>query len=417
MSTWRRNFLAVWLANTITAVGMMAFLPFLPLYLEEMGVTDERALRMWSGVLVGAAPLMAAFMGPVWGSLGDRLGRKPMIVRANLAICLFVGAMAFARTPLQLLTLRLLQGVFSGYIAPSLTLVSAQTDDARQGRVVGTLQTGVILGMAVGPLLGGALADQWGYRPVFFVTAALSLLAVFVVALGAREERPPQAAGEKDEAVSGQAASALRGLWRGVLRDVRTVVAGGPLRQLVLAAFALRLGAAIVDPILSLFVRTLHGVDVGAVATMTGTIFAVRGVATLVTTPFWGWLGDRFGHGRMMTLCGMGTGMAMLPQAFVDDVGTLLVLRLVSGACMAGTVPALWALAAKLSPSAKRGSAYGLTFSSLGLAHALGPLGGGTLAALFGLRSVFVVSTVLLLAAALVVRRVPVVARPATETR
>ncbi|MBM3984293.1 MAG: multidrug efflux MFS transporter, partial [Planctomycetes bacterium] len=180
----RRTFQLVWLNNFVTAIGMMGFLPLFPLLLRDLGLRDDAAVKAWSGVLVGAAPLTAAFMGPVWGVVGDRIGRKPMMVRANLAITLFVGLMAFARTPGQLLALRLLQGVFSGFIAPSITLVSVSTPLQRQGHVTGLLATAVVAGSLVGPTLGGLVADHAGFAAVFAGCAALSSLAAALVAWG-----------------------------------------------------------------------------------------------------------------------------------------------------------------------------------------------------------------------------------------
>jgi len=124
MGDWKRTYRAVWLANLITSVGMMSFLPFFPSLLEEMGVDSPVAVRVWAGAIFGAAPLSATLMSPIWGALGDRLGRKLMICRAMIAIAVFVGGMYFAQTPLQLLALRIGQGLFSGFIPPSITLVS-----------------------------------------------------------------------------------------------------------------------------------------------------------------------------------------------------------------------------------------------------------------------------------------------------
>ena len=118
MGNWKRTYRAVWLANLITSVGMMSFLPFFPSLLEEMGVSGDTAVRAWAGAIFGAAPLSATLMSPIWGALGDRLGRKLMVCRAMFAIALFVGGMYFASTPLQLLLMRIGQGLFSGFIPP-----------------------------------------------------------------------------------------------------------------------------------------------------------------------------------------------------------------------------------------------------------------------------------------------------------
>ena len=124
MERWKQTYWAVWVSNLVTAIGMMSFLPFFPGHLRALGVTDPASIATWAGVIYGTAPLSAALTAPIWGALGDRIGRRLMVLRSMLAITVFVGAMAFARSPLELFILRFLQGVFSGFLAPSMTLVS-----------------------------------------------------------------------------------------------------------------------------------------------------------------------------------------------------------------------------------------------------------------------------------------------------
>lgn len=149
-----------------------------------------------------------------------------------------------------------------------------------------------------------------------------------------------------------------------------------------------------------LFIETLEGYDPALLATVTGLVFGVTMVATLVLTPVWGRLGDRSGAGRLLAICATGAGLAYLPQAFVGDVFTLGVLRFLSGAFLAGIFPAAYTMTAQHSSRERRGSAYGFTFSSLILANALGPLAGGTLAATLGLAPLIVLGALLMLGAA-----------------
>ena len=162
MHSWRHTYWVVFVSNLITAVGMMSFLPFFPAILQDLGVVDPDARAAWSGVCFGAAPLAAAFMGPIWGSIGDRFGRKLMLVRALLAIAVFVGAMGLATSPWHLLFLRLGQGVFSGFVPPSITLVSVASPREIQGRVTGSLQAALPIGMILGPLAGNFIQAAHG---------------------------------------------------------------------------------------------------------------------------------------------------------------------------------------------------------------------------------------------------------------
>jgi DHA1 family multidrug resistance protein-like MFS transporter len=382
---WRRNFVLVWVNNFVTAVGMMAFLPFWPLYLGEVGVEDPRLVRLWSGLLVAGAPLTAVFMAPVWGVLGDRIGRKWMMLRANLAICLFVGCMSLVATPWLLLLLRLGQGVFSGFVAPSLTLVSVSTPKEKQGQVTGLLHTAVLAGGACGPLLGGFVSHEFGHRWVFVVCASLSAAAFLVTFLFVRE---PASSSNR----SGQQESLKQRLGA----DLAEFLARGPFRALLISVFIVRFGAALIEPTLALFVRQLLGDEEARVELLTGWVASALAVATLVFAPFWGRWGDRIGYARLLTICSAGCAVLYLAQGFASSVNWLYGLRFAGGAFLAGIVPTAYAMAAQQSSQDRRGSAFGLAFSSLGLANALGPLMGGVLAASMGLRPMFLVAAALM---------------------
>lgn len=415
METWRRNFRVVWAANFVTAIGMTTFLPLFPLHLREIGVVEDRSVAIWSGALVAAAPLTAAFMGPLWGALGDRIGRKPMLLRANVAITLFVGAMGFVATPWLLLLLRLLQGIFSGFIAPAMTLVSVSAPPQQQGRIAGTLHTSVLAGNIVGPALGGFIGDHWGHRLTFFLCAALSIVAAVAIAAGVTEVAAPRTNDGATCGSNGSARATARAAtsrshgwhdaWRDLLRDAREFVAAGPLRTMVLGVLAVRGGAVLVDPVLALFLGTLRGGHDERLGTTTGLAFGATAAATLLVTPLWGRLGDERGHGRLLGRCGALAALCLLPQAFVGHVAQLGALRFASGVFLAGVLPSAFGLAASLSSIERRGAANGFMFSAIGLANALGPMLGGLCAsgldrAGFGVRPLFVASAALVFAGA-----------------
>ena len=148
---------------------------------EALGMADRDEIALWAGFCYGAAPFSAALTSPLWGVLGDRVGRKIMVVRSLLAITVFVGLMYFARTPMQLLVLRVLQGAFSGFAAPSLTLVSVGAPLGEQGRLSGALQTAMAAGTVLGPVLGAILVPWVGCADVFLVVSALSLASAAAV--------------------------------------------------------------------------------------------------------------------------------------------------------------------------------------------------------------------------------------------
>ncbi|MCS7003646.1 MAG: MFS transporter, partial [Dehalococcoidia bacterium] len=139
----------------LSVMGYSLMVPFLPLYLQELGVRDAAALTLWSGVTIGVAPLAAGVAAPFWGAIGDRFGIKPMAIRALAGGGLAVLLMAFVPNPWALLALRLLQGVAGGQIAPNTALAAAIAPPGRLGTSLGLVQAGVLTGSSFGPVIGG----------------------------------------------------------------------------------------------------------------------------------------------------------------------------------------------------------------------------------------------------------------------
>lgn len=396
MESWQRNFRVVWIANFLTAVGMTTFLRLFPLHLLESGVTDERAVKLWSGALVAAAPFTAAFMGPIWGALGDRIGRKPMLLRANAAITLFVGLMWFAHSPWLLLLLRLGQGCFSGFIAPAMTLVSVAAPPERQGRVAGLLHTSVLAGNMVGPWLGGTIGDHFAYRHAFLVCAALSALALALIQFAVEEVASPRPAARVGAGEARRSPS-VAASFRRLLADAREFLAPGPLRTMVAGVFLVRGAATLPDPVLALYVPSLAGSRPGREGSDTGWAAAATALATLLVTAVWGRRGDERGHARQLLLCSVAAALLLAPQAAVGHVLQLYALAFAAGVFLGGVLPSAYGVAARLSPVERRGAANGFMFSAIGLSNAIGPLLGGLLGVWIGVRALFAVAAAVML--------------------
>ncbi len=415
MSDWKRTYWVVWLANLITSIGMMSFLPFFPSLLEEMGIEGQASLARWSGVCFAAAPLMATFSAPIWGALGDRYGRKIMVCRAMLAICFFVGAMAFASTPWQLLLLRCLQGCFSGFIPPSITLVSVAAPSSQQGRIAGNLATSMAIGGLLGPLLGGLAATILGsHQQVFLLVGAMGGLSAVLVWFGAEEDVSTR---RKVEAKLN-----LTGIMRATVSDLRDVWKSPVLRSVAWLVFALQIGLGAINPILELYVRELlgdmplEGCWLDRLSSMAGTsnglsledrvqtfatslLFGVMAIANLFALSLWGRYGDRIGHRRALIHCGLLCLLALTVQAAAAAYLVLLVGRLIMGLGMAGASPLTHGLAANEAAADRRGGAFGVIFSARTLAVAVGGTCGGQLFPWIGARGVMLGAGLTLVAA------------------
>jgi len=390
MSNWKRTYWAVWIANFITATGMMSFLPFFPRHIESLGVTDRAEIELWTGLVFGAAPLAAAVMTPVWGALGDRIGRKAMIARAMIAITIFVGGMSFMTTPQGLLFMRLGQGVFSGFVAPSITLVSVSAPADRQGRVTGSLQTAIALGAVVGPLLGGVLTPEVGVEVIFRTVSVMALLSAALVLVMARED-----AGTRRETAPGERSP--RALLRAAVTDLREALAIPELRGVVVFLFWLQFGIGVTNPLMELFVRDVSGGDSAAVARTTGALFSAMAAINLIAMPWWGIHGDKVGHARALRRCALLASAALALHSVVSAVALLFVSRILLGAGMAGASPCAYGLAAAELPLERRGGGMGLVFSARTLAISLSAFSGGWLSQWVGIRGLFLGGAALVL--------------------
>jgi MFS family permease len=376
MVLWQRNLYSLWFAQLIAAMGLSMIIPFLPFYLRELGVTGGEAVKIWSGLIFSAPFMVSAFLQPVWGILGDRWGRKPMVVRAMLGLALANFLMGFAQNAPQLLILRFFQGSLAGFVAPSLALMASCTPEEKTGQALGTLQSALVTGMIVGPLLGGVLAHFMGYRPIFFWTAFFCLSGAIIVIRFVKEEFIRQEEEKKSS-----------------LRDhLRYVFHSPELRVMLLLLILVQCSIVIVAPFLSLYVEYLK-VSPELIGLMTGVVFGITGVANASTAPFWGKRADRIGYRKNLRHSLMGITLFSFPQAFVTNVYQLLILRAGLGIFISGVIPIINTIVQRSTSEKDRGGIYGIFQGGLLLGNVAGPLIGGVLAASLGLRSIFLITT------------------------
>jgi MFS transporter, DHA1 family, multidrug resistance protein len=382
MESWQKNLYSLWFAQFVAMAGLSMVVPFFPFYLRDLGVSDTESVKLWSGLLYSAPFMISAFMQPVWGNLGDRKGRKPMVVRAMLALSLANFLMGFAVSAPQLLVLRLFQGSLSGFVAPAITLMAGCAPENKTGQALGTLQSSMVSGMILGPLLGGLLSHLTGYRPLFFGTA-FSCLAAAVMVIGlVKEDFVPQE--KKDRS--------------GIGHNIRYVLHSPELRVLWVLMFLSQLSIVIVVPFLSLYVEYLR-VSPAYLGLMTGLVFGIAGVANACCAPFWGKSSDRVGPRKVLRRALTGITLFSLPQAFVTSITQLLILRAGVGVFFSGIIPTINTIVRNSSPEKDRGAIFGIFQGGLLIGNMAGPLIGGALAAFLGLRSIFLINTAILFGA------------------
>jgi DHA1 family multidrug resistance protein-like MFS transporter len=359
---------------------MSQILPFLPLYIEQLGVSGHQSLSIWSGLVFSGTFLVSALVSPLWGSLADRKGRKLMLLRASLGMAVVIALQGMATNVYQLFALRALMGLTSGYIPNAMALVASQVPRDKSGWALGTLSTGPVTGVIVGPLLGGLMADHLGLRVVFFVTAVLMFVS-FLITLFLIKERHIEV--KKADRLSGKA-----------------VFQSLPYPALIVTLFVstlmIQLANSSISPILTLFIKDLSG-DSGNLAFISGMIAAVPGVAALISAPRLGRLGDRIGTARIL-LAALGlTTVLFAIMAWVETPLQLGILRFLLGFADGALMPAVQTLLLKYSSDQVTGRIFGYNQSFMYLGNVVGPLIGSGVSALMGFRWVFVVTAVLVL--------------------
>ncbi len=372
---WKRNLHVSVIALMIATIGFDAAVPFLSYFVQELGVSDPTQVKLWAGLLFSANSVSLAVMGPVWGALGDRLGHKLMVQRAMFAGSIFIGVMSLVRTPSQLLVLRILQGAMTGFSTTTFTLVSAGTPVESHGYALGLLQTVAYLGGALGPVMGGVVADTWGYRACFWITGALMGAGGILVSLLIRE--PAKKIGKKESQSLSHAVHAVLGSSAIVLvLAVRSLVSSG-LRT--------------VNPFLPLFVQALEPAQ-ARVATLVGTLNSANLVGTALGATAVGRFADRFGLRKVSLVAVLASGIGYLLQSSVTSVTQLLLLQFLTGIAIGGMLTTLSVAIARLSPPGRQGVVFGLQISFVQAANAVGPMVGALVAARWGLRGPFVVA-------------------------
>lgn len=365
-------------------------MPFMPFYIQELGVRDFASVARWSGLIFGIPFLFSAFFAPIWGTVGDLYGRKPMILRAMFGVSIVISLMGFVRNVHQLFVLRALHGILGGFVGPAMALVTTSVPEERLGFSIGFLQTSMIAGGIVGPFFGGVLADMMGYRPLFRLTGLFAFLSAIAVVIWVKEERRNQ----------GQSSHIY-----GLRDNISFFFHSKELLAIAFAIFVMNFGVMLVEPILPLFISSL-GVKKSILATVTGAIFASTGIVNIFATPLWGRRADKKGYKPTLIICMLGASLCYIPQAVVRNAYQLAILRVILGVFSSGVPPSTQSIIAHNVQAERRGGIYGLTNSAALLANLLGPATGGILASAIGIRPSFLLTSFFVLVAWTLVRTI-----------
>ena len=379
---WKRNLWVCVFGSFTTIVAMTLLLPFLPLYVEQLGVSDHAAIAEWSGAAYGATFLTAAMFAPLWGRLGDQYGRKLMLIRASLGMAVAMSLIGLSQNVYQLVGLRLLAGLLGGYSSGSMILVATQTPRANTAWALGMMSSGIMAGNLAGPLIGGALPQLIGIRMTFLAAGAIIFLAFLATTFLIKEEpRPRRAPGVKHRAGLG------------------SVHNKGAVMAMLATGMLLMFANMSIEPIITVYVAQLVP-DPAHVTIVAGFVMSAAALGSILSASHLGKLADRVGHWTVIIGCLMVCALLLIPQAFVTAGWQLVGLRFLMGLSLGGLLPCVATVIRHNVPEHTAGSILGYSTSSQYIGQVTGPLAGGFIGGHFGMRAVFLGTSVLMAAGA-----------------
>lgn len=370
---WKKNLAVLTLGMVFAAFSYTMIIPFLPLFLLEIGASQDN-VALWSGIVFSSTFLVSAIMAPVWGKRADQYGKKKMVLRAGYCLAIVYMLGAFVDNPYHLLGMRILQGFANGFVPAAMSIVATSLPKEKLGFGMGLMQGGLLVGTIVGPLFGGLLADWFGMRMSFVAASCIIGLITAVIMFVVHDN---------SKAVATASSS--------MVDDMRTALTNPPVRAMLILLFLLQMGGLTLQPIITLCVDALNtgGDAMGGTVVASGLVFSIMGISGAIMSPLWGRYGQKCGYYRVLVIAFFGASLVHFIQSQSDSLIMFCLLQAAIGIFIVGVQPALNAIMVSETDASFHGRVFGIatTFNQLGCMA--GPLVGGVLSGLVGNMAVF----------------------------
>jgi MFS family permease len=368
--------------------GFSFAFPFLSIFIShDLHVGGGRDLYLWTAAIASVSGLSMGIASPIWGILGDRYGRKPMLIRSMVGGALTVGLIYFVQDPLQLFVLRFLQGATSGTVAAATALVAAETPRSRVGWALGVVTSAVALGGAIGPVIGGLAASLVGLRLVFLGGGILLVISLLPVLWIVQESpRVPR---------TGPRLSTL------AVIDERP----GLRKALAVLIGAQGLISVVNSATQQLVVLRLLEMLSSGVAAVSGLGFGLAGVSSSVAAATYTRVTKRFGYVRTTAVAAVLVAVAVALIGVSQWVALVVLAVALSGLFSGVVIPATASMIGLETPPAAQSTAFGLNASSVAFGFFVGPLVAGGVAATANVQWALIVIAVFALALAALIGR------------
>jgi MFS family permease len=394
MPVWRRNIYAVTAASFLGFTGFTLVMPFLPLFIAQLGVSDVGQVAMWTGVSLGITPGLTALLAPAWGRLGDRYGRKIMVERSLASFVIVMAAMAYVTRAWHVLALRTVQGLFAGYGSLSVAMAAESAPRDQMPQAIGLVQTAQRIGPAIGPVLGGILAGLVGLRGGFLATAGFYAIGLVVVHV-MYDDAAVSGAGPEAEGIA-DARSGGRVSFRSVLAFQNFIL-------MMAVIFGLQFVDRSFGPVLPLYVEQT-GTSRASVPLVSGLLFSVMACTGALGHHFCGRLMRRYA--ARLIIAG-GSAVAAASCGLIGASGNLALMTAASatfGLGIGAAMTASYSAAGAVIPAGAHGAGFGVLTSASLVGMASSPFIAGLLS-VRSIRVVFLVDLAVMGTLAFIVHR------------
>jgi MFS transporter, DHA1 family, multidrug resistance protein len=379
LERWKFNLYTIWIIQIISLTGFGFGLPFIPFYIQELGVVDPDAIKRYSGLLASAPAISMAVTAPIWGILADKYGKKLMLLRAMLFGSLIIAGMGFVTSIGQLVALRFAQGLFTGTITAASALIAAGTPENKLSYSLGFLSSSTFIGMTLGPVLGGYFAEFAGYRPSFWIGGGLVFLNFLLALFLVKESKSIQT---MKNSVPVKSRSILSIFSKALVMIVATIV-------------FLRIARTVFVPYLPIFVQETRAMIEGS-SRITGIISGIAGLCTALSGLTLSRLGDRYEKPKLLRIMLAVGAVFSIPLFFAGNLTVFAVFYGLFFFLLGGVEPVITSHLSENTPPEKRGALFGILGLVGGIGWAVAPTIGSAISIEYTIQSIFLVIPVAL---------------------
>ncbi|WP_413200390.1 MFS transporter [Nostoc piscinale] len=370
----RRNLLILFAAGLLFWSSTAAFLPTLPLYIQDVGGSKQEI-----GIVMGGFAIGLLLFRPMLGKLADQRGRKlVLLIGLTVAAIAPFGYLVFTSIPI-LFFLRVFHGIsIAAFTTGFSALVADLAPVAIRGEIIGYMSLTAPVGLAIGPALGGYLQASFGYSPLFLFTAVVAVIGLLCAS---QVINPPVNTQPQSERQNSN-------FWQ-ILVSPRVRIPA-----LVMLLVGSSVGA--VHVFVSLFIKSTEVNFNG------GWFFTVAAISSFTIRVFAGKASDRFGRGLFITfgIAAYTLACALLWQA--NSTNAFLISAIAEG-CGGGTmISMIVTMMADRSLPQERGQVFAICMAGFDLGIAIAAPIFGYLSEFFGYRNMFAYSAVLTFLALLI---------------